>query len=203
MNIELSDGVVTLLVRHRIRKGGDQAYEAWLRQIVAKARTYPGHLGIDVVRGHSDGLALFTSVLRFASTEQLQVWLDSEDRRELVEQAQPLLADGDQTEINADREFWFTPVHVDAPTPPPRWKQACVTFLVILPLTFLVPLLWKPVFALWPWLGGYVPANVVITLTIVLAVVYVFMPRVTRLFSRWLQPRQETASVPAHLETRR
>ncbi|SEI22627.1 antibiotic biosynthesis monooxygenase [Pseudomonas asplenii] len=203
MNIELSEGVVTLLVRHRVKQGGEPAYEAWLREIVAKARSYPGHLGIDVVRGHSSGLALFTSVLRFASTEQLQVWLDSADRRELVDQARSLLADGDQTEINEDREFWFNPQQMDAPTPPPRWKQACVTFLVILPLTFLVPLLWKPVFALWPWLGGYVPANVVITLTIVLLVVYVFMPRMTRLFRRWLQTGQGTAPAPAHLETRR
>lgn len=98
MNIELTDGVVTLLVRHRIKQGQDQAYETWLRQIIAKARSYPGHLGIDVVRGHSGGLGLFTSVLRFASTEQLQHWLDSADRRELVQQAQHLLADGDQTE---------------------------------------------------------------------------------------------------------
>ncbi|SEC12434.1 hypothetical protein SAMN05216178_3538 [Pseudomonas saponiphila] len=189
MNIELTDGVVTLLVRHRIKQGQDQAYEIWLRQIIAKARSYPGHLGIDVVRGHSGGLGLFTSVLRFASTEQLQNWLDSADRRELVQQAQHLLADGDQTEINADREFWFTPQDGATPTPPPRWKQACVTFLVILPLSFLVPQLWKPVFAQLPWLGGYVPATVLITLSIVLLVVYVFMPRVTRLFSRWLQPR--------------
>ena len=189
MNIELTDGVVTLLVRHRIKQGQDQAYETWLRQIIAKARSYPGHLGIDVVRGHSGGLGLFTSVLRFASTEQLQHWLDSADRRELVQQAQHLLADGDQTEINADREFWFTPQDGGAPTPPPRWKQACVTFLVILPLSFLVPQLWKPLFAQLPWLGGYVPATVLITLSIVLLVVYVFMPRVTRLFRRWLQPR--------------
>ena len=189
MNIELTDGVVTLLVRHRIKHGQEQAYETWLRQIIAKARSYPGHLGIDVVRGHSGGLGLFTCVLRFASTEQLQHWLDSADRRELVQQAQHLLADGDQTEINADREFWFTPQDAAAPTPPPRWKQACVTFLVILPLSFLVPQLWKPVFAQLPWLGAYVPATVLITLSIVLLVVYVFMPRVTRLFRRWLQPR--------------
>lgn len=189
MNIEITDGVVTLLVRHRVKKGQDQAYETWLRQIIAKARSYPGHLGIDVVRGHSGGLGLFTSVLRFASTEQLQHWLDSTDRRQLVEQARHLLADGDQTEVNVEREFWFTPQDSSAPTPPPRWKQACVTFLVILPLSFLVPQLWKPLFAQLPWLGGYVQANVLITLSIVLLVVYVFMPRVTRLFSRWLQPR--------------
>jgi len=188
MNIEMADGVITLLVRHRISKGQDQHYEEWLRRIIATARSYPGHLGIDVMRGHSNGLALFTSVLRFASTEQLQVWLDSPDRRRLVEEATPMLADGDQLEINNDREFWFTPV--DASTaPPPRWKQACVTFMVILPLTFILPLLWHPVFTLVPWLGGYAPANVVITLSIVLLVVYVFMPRVTRWLSGWLQAR--------------
>lgn len=187
MNIERSDGVVTLLVRHRIKQGKDEEYESWLRRTIATARGYPGHLGIDVMRGHSLGLALFTSVLRFASTEQLQHWLDSDDRRRLVAEAQPLLADGDQTEINVDREFWFTPVAADAPQPP-RWKQACVTFLVILPLSLLVPLLWMPLFARVPWLGGYVQSNVLITLSIVLLVVYVFMPRVTRLFSKWLLP---------------
>ncbi|OLF54571.1 antibiotic biosynthesis monooxygenase [Pseudomonas chlororaphis] len=189
MNLELSDGVVTLLVRHRVKAGQDLAYEAWLRRIIATARGYPGHLGIDVVRGHSGGLALFTSVLRFASTEQLQQWLDSADRRELVAQAQPMLADGDRTEINADREFWFTPNEAGTAAPPPRWKQACVTFLVILPLSLLVPALWRPLFTWMPWFGGYLQANVLITLSIVLLVVYVFMPRVTRWFSRWLQPR--------------
>lgn len=187
MNIELSEGVVTLLVRHRVKQGGDEAYENWLRHIIAIARTYPGHLGIDVMRGQSQGLAQFTSVLRFATTEQLQYWLDSEDRRKLVEEARPLLADGDQTEVNADREFWFTPTDAAA-LPPPRWKQSCVTFLVILPLSFLVPMLFKPLFGWMPWLGGYVQSNVLITASIVLLVVYVFMPRVTRLFGKWLQP---------------
>jgi antibiotic biosynthesis monooxygenase (ABM) superfamily enzyme len=187
MNIDLADGIVTLLVRHRIKRGKEALYEEWLRTTIAKAREFPGHLGIDVMRGNSAGLAQFTMVLRWASTEQLQFWLASETRQALVLEAQPWLADGDQTEINADREFWFTPV--DAAAPPPRWKQACVTFLVILPLSFLVPMFWKLLFGVLPWLGGYVMGNVLITLSIVLLVVYVFMPRVTRWFSRWLQPR--------------
>ena len=184
----LADGVVTLLVRHRIKQGMEQQYEDWLRRTIAVARGYPGHLGIDVMRGENTGLAQFTCVLRFASTEQLQHWLDSDERKTLVCEVHPCLADGDQTEVNADREFWFTPLAADSPAPPPRWKQACVTFLVILPLSFLVPMLWQPLFGLWPWLGGYVAANVLITLSIVLLVVYIFMPRVTRLFSKWLQP---------------
>lgn len=188
MNIEMADGVVTLLVRHRISTGQAQRYEEWLRRVIGVARSYPGHLGIDVMRGNSEGLPLFTSVLRFASTEQLQAWLDSADRQRLVEEAAPMLADGDQLEINTDREFWFTPVEAGS-AQPPRWKQACVTFMVILPLSFLVPWLWGPVFKQVPWLGGYAPANTVITLSVVLLVVYVFMPRATRWLSGWLQAR--------------
>ncbi|MRK20487.1 antibiotic biosynthesis monooxygenase [Pseudomonas sp. JG-B] len=180
-----TDDIVTLLIRHQVKEGREQEYENWLRRIIGIAKGYPGHLGIDVVRDRKNGLHLFTCVLRFANTTQLQAWLESTDRRQLVEEVSHLLADGDQVEINPEREFWFTPASADAPQPP-RWKQACVTFLVILPLALLVPLLWQPLFRLQPWLGGYVASNVVITASIVLLVVYLFMPPVTRFFSGWL-----------------
>ncbi|BAN47131.1 antibiotic biosynthesis monooxygenase [Metapseudomonas resinovorans] len=183
-----TDDIVTLLIRHRVKHGSEQEYEGWLRRIIGIAKGYPGHLGIDVVRDKQDGLQQFTCVLRFASGDQLQAWLGSSERRDLVAEVSHLLADGDQVEINPEREFWFTPATTDA-TPPPRWKQACVTFLVILPLALAVPLLWQPVFKVVPWLGGYVPSNVVITASIVLLVVYLFMPPVTRFFAGWLNQR--------------
>ncbi|WP_160107357.1 antibiotic biosynthesis monooxygenase [Pseudomonas izuensis] len=185
MSIFDANEVATLVVRHRARQGSENAYEDWLRKTVNTAKGYEGHLGVDVFRSHQDGVHLFTSVLRFSCTEKLQAWLDSEDRRLLVAEVQDLLADGDQLEVSQGREFWFTPETAQA-SPPPRWKQACITFLVILPLSLIVPLCWGLLFARVPWLGGYVQSNVVITLTIVLLVVYVFMPPVTRLFAPWL-----------------
>ncbi|MCQ4327911.1 antibiotic biosynthesis monooxygenase [Stutzerimonas stutzeri] len=176
--------LVTLLVRHRVQPGRHSDYERWLRRTVSTAAGYPGHLGVDVIRSEADGSHLFTSVLRFASPAQLQTWLESDDRRQLITEVGPLLADGDVTEINRAREFWFNPT--DSDFVPPRWKQACITFMVILPLSLLVPSLWQPAFAALPWLGGYVASNVVITLSIVLLVVYLFMPRVTRWFAGWL-----------------
>jgi antibiotic biosynthesis monooxygenase (ABM) superfamily enzyme len=98
-----------------------------------------------------------------------------------------MLADGDQTEVNPLNEFWFSP-QAEASTPPPRWKQAVVTLLVILPHTLLVPLLWGPLLGLNSFLSSYVVATFLITLTIVLSVVYLFMPMATRLFAPWLSP---------------
>ncbi|MDG9923619.1 MULTISPECIES: antibiotic biosynthesis monooxygenase [unclassified Pseudomonas] len=185
MEAHNAEEVVTLLIRHRVRQGQDEAYEHWLRRIVKAAHGYPGHLGVDVIRSQEGGLQLFTSVLRFAGAAQLQHWLGSDERRQLLEEVSPLLDSDEDLELHPSREFWFTPTPVGN-RPPPRWKQACVTFAVILPLSLLVPLLWQPLFAALPWLGGHLASNVLITLTIVLLVVYLFMPRVTRWCAGWL-----------------
>ncbi|MFJ4196287.1 antibiotic biosynthesis monooxygenase [Pseudomonas sp. NPDC089534] len=181
-----TDEVVTLIIKHRVKAGFEQPYEAWLRNIVAVAGREEGHLGVDVMRSRQGGLALFTCVLRYCSTEAMQRWLDSPQRQALVEEAAPMLADGDQTEVNPVNEFWFAPL-ADAASPPPRWKQAVVTLLVILPHTLLVPLIWGPLLKLNAFLSNYVVATFLITLTIVLSVVYVCMPRATRLFAPWLE----------------
>jgi len=57
---------------------------------------------------------------------------------------------------------------------------------VILPHTLLVPLIWGPVLRLNAFLSSYAVATFLITLTIVLSVVYIFMPMATRLFASWL-----------------
>ncbi|WP_348748087.1 antibiotic biosynthesis monooxygenase [Pseudomonas rhodesiae] len=181
-----ADEVVTLVVKHRIKSGLEADYEAWLRRIVRIAGERPGHLGVDVVRGKQDGLALFTCVLRYRSTDDLQHWLESPQRTALIDEAAPMLADGDQTEIGAVNEFWFTPL-ADGSAPPPRWKQAVVSLCVILPLTLLVPIIWGPLLRLHPLLSNYVVSTFLVTVTIVVLVVYVMMPAATRLFAPWLE----------------
>lgn len=176
--------IVTLVIKHRVQAGAENQYETWLRRVVDIAAGYHGHLGVDVIRGKSGGLHLFTSVLRFSSTDAMQYWLNSEERRALVSEAAPLLADGDVTEVNSNSQFWFNPSEEIGQ--PPLWKQALLTFLVILPLTLLVPLAWAPVLGLHAVLSSYLVSNVLITMTIVLLVVYLLMPLATRLFAPWL-----------------
>jgi len=75
-----------------------------------------------------------------------------------------------------------------------------VTFLVILPLSMLVPLFWKPILGRLPALDAllsYLIGNVVITLSIVLLVVYLFMPWATRVFAPWLRAASTPPDVDA------
>ncbi|CRM41644.1 MULTISPECIES: antibiotic biosynthesis monooxygenase [Pseudomonas] len=180
------DEVVTLVVKHLIKQGQEANYEAWLRRIVRIAGERPGHLGVDVVRSRQNGLTLFTCVLRYRSTHDLQTWLDSAERNTLIAEASPMLADGDNTEIGAANEFWFSPL-ADSAAKPPRWKQAVVSLCVILPQTLLLPFIWGPILRLHPFLSNYVVSTFLVTLTIVLLVVYLLMPAATRLFAPWLE----------------
>ncbi|MBA2929917.1 antibiotic biosynthesis monooxygenase [Pseudomonas sp. CCUG 57209] len=180
------DEVVTLVVKHLIKQGQEANYEAWLRRIVRIAGERPGHLGVDVVRSKQNNLALFTCVLRYRSTDDLETWLDSPERKTLIVEASPMLADGDKTEIGAVNEFWFAPL-ADSAVKPPRWKQAVVSLFVILPQTLLLPFIWGPILRLHPFLSNYVVSTFLVTLTIVLLVVYLLMPAATRLFAPWLE----------------
>lgn len=186
MDVDTVNEAATLVVRHRVKAGHEPQYEAWLRRIIDTASRYAGHMGIDVFRSHSDGLPLFTCVLHFSCKLHLQSWLDSSDRQVLIAEVKPLLVDGDQIEVSSAREFWFVPDSEHRQ--PPRWKQACVTFLVIMPLSLIVPQLWQLIFKHITWLGSYPVGDVVITLSIVLLVVYFFMPMMTRWLAGWLNP---------------
>lgn len=174
----------TLVVRHQVHPQHEQRYETWLHQTIEAASQFPGHLGVGVGRErHGDALQ-FTSVLRFDEMQHLQEWLASSARQWLVSQAQGWLQDGDNTEVRLGKDFWFAPR--PAEQAPPRWKQVVVSFLVILPLSLLVPALWQPVFSVAPWLAGYLISNLLITLSIVVLVVYLFMPLATRMLDPWL-----------------
>ena len=177
--------VVTLVIHHRVKAGQLDTYEAWLRRAVAAAKEAHGHLGVNVVRPQQAGRGVFTTVVRFADAEQLQDWINSDRRRQLVEEVLPLLEDGDHPLVHADAEFWFTPPQPDVQKPP-QWKQAVLTFLVISPLTMIIPQLWHPIFLRFPVLGGFVPSNLLITFCIVVLVVFLIMPNVTRWFAGWL-----------------
>ncbi|SDI52263.1 antibiotic biosynthesis monooxygenase [Pseudomonas panipatensis] len=181
------NSVVTLVIHHKVRSEALPRYEAWLRRAVKEARKQPGHLGVNVIRPDGES-GMFTTVVRFADAGQLQAWIDSAERAALIEEVSPLLEEGDHPLVHADAEFWFTPER-GGRAQPPRWKQALLTYLVIAPLTMLIPKLWAPVFARYPLLGGMVPSNLLITLCIVLPVVFLIMPWVTRLCAGWLSAK--------------
>jgi len=174
----------TLLIEHQVKPGLQAEYEAWVKDISAVARQAAGYEGVNIVRPHPSNSS-YTILVRFASHESLRDWLGLDTRKQFLARAAPMLLQSENLEIQTGLEYWFTPSGGRQGHARP-YKQFLVTLSAIYPLTMAAPWLLGPVLR---WSGlPRLPAleGFVITAAIVFAMVYVVMPRYTRLVARWL-----------------
>lgn len=174
---------VTTVIRQRPQVDAVARYEQWLKEIIPVAQHFAGHQSVNVIRPHAASDA-YTIVLHFDSVANLRKWLDSEVRVRLVDKIRPFLRTEEDIDIKAGVEFWFTPPPGGKQAKP--YKQFLITLSVIFPLTIIVPWLLQPVFGWLPVLALPVIRHLVIAAAIVAIVVYVVMPRYTRLVAKWL-----------------
>jgi antibiotic biosynthesis monooxygenase (ABM) superfamily enzyme len=174
---------VTTVIRHRPLADAVGKYEDWLNEIALVAQQFAGHHGVNVIRPHGAG-DVYTIVLHFDTAEHLRKWLDSDVRLQLIRKIRPFLRSEESIDIKSGLEFWFTPPPGGKPAK--SYKQFLVTFSAILPLSILVPWLLRPLFASYPALALPLVSQFVIVAAIVGLMIYVVMPRYTRLVARWL-----------------
>jgi antibiotic biosynthesis monooxygenase (ABM) superfamily enzyme len=174
----------TLLIEHQVKPGLQTEYEAWVKDISAVARQAPGYEGVNIVRPHASHTS-YTILVRFTSRESLRDWLASDTRKQFLDRVTPMLLQSEDLEIQTGLEYWFTPSG-GKPVHAQPYKQFLVTLSAIYPLTLVTPLLVGP-FLHWAGIPR-LPAldGLVVTAVIVFMMVYVVMPRYTRLMARWL-----------------
>lgn len=179
------DAGATAVITHRVRDDKHPEYERWLEEIAPLSTAAPGHLDWHIVRPIPGLTATYTVVIRFDTRAHLQQWMESADRARLIAQVQPLLVSGDDFFIRSGLDFWFAPAQAKAKVPA-RWKQYLMTWSAIYPLVLGTS--WLAPYAL-QWLGipHHLPLTVLlVTAVVVFMMVYVVMPRYTRLLQRWL-----------------
>ena len=184
-NLSEADQSATVVISHHVKAGQEGHYEAWLGEIVPVAKTYPGHMGVQIIRPVAGATTKYTVVIRFDSRDHLLSWMESDDRKGLIEKVQPFLADDDRFSVLSGLDFWFTPEGAKAKLPT-RWKQFLVTWSAIYPLAVAIPLLLNLAMGQFGGLDNYYLRTLVVTFIIVLLMVYVIMPRYTKLVHRWL-----------------
>ena len=175
----------TVVITHQVRAGQESAYEKWLEAIGPICRAAPGHLDVQIIRPIRAVTTTYTVVLRFDTEEHLRQWMQSADRQQLIDMVRPSLAADDDYTIRSGLDFWFNPPGSSAKVPV-RWKQALLTWSAIYPLVLGVPTV------LIPFLRTIgVPDNrflmtLLVTGAVVALMVYIIMPRYTRLVRHWL-----------------
>jgi uncharacterized protein len=177
-------GGATAVIAHRVRDAQHADYERWLDQILPVVAQAPGYLDAQVirpVRGLTDG---YTVILRFDAEPHLRNWLTSPQRQQLIDTVRPILAHGDSYTLHSGIDYLFTP-QMAGQRVPVRWKQFLVTWSAILPMNLLLPIAFAPVVRYTGWHNRLLIATVVSAVAVFL-MVYVIMPRYTRLVRGWL-----------------
>lgn len=170
---------MTVTVARRVAPGKAAEFEKWLEGILRVAASFPGFLGGGALRPGRLGDD-WHIVYRFASPAQLERWESSPERAEWVARAEELMDEKGVQRVSG-LETWFSLPGRTAPAPP-RWKMALVTLLAIIPLVMLMNIFVLPHFSGWP----LVARTMVFSGLLTALMTWVVMPRMTRLFQRFL-----------------
>jgi len=180
-----ADEGATVVITHRVRDGQSPAYENWLEAIAPLCKASPGHLDWHIVRPVAGLTETYTVIIRFDTAEHLQQWMGSRARAQLIEQVHPLLVTGDDFFVSSGLDFWFTPAGAKTKVPV-RWKQYLVTWSAIYPLALFAPFMVTPLLRGVGAPDDRLLTTFAVTGTVVFMMVYVVMPRYTKLVKRWL-----------------
>lgn len=184
-SLSTNDGGATVVITHRIRAEKLAEYEDWLGEIAPLCKASPGHLDWHIVRPIKGVTETYTIIIRFDTTEHLKKWMSSSDRERLISKVQPLFTGVDEFYISSGLDFWFIPSGAKAKIPV-RWKQYLITWSAIYPLAFGVPYVVDPMLRPFGVSEIRPLTTLVVTAIVVFLMVYVVMPRYTRLVQRWL-----------------
>ena len=174
---------VTAVIQQTVKPEAVEQYEQWLKKVMPIAARFPGHRGVNVIHPAA-GTLQYTITIRFDSLAHAQDWFGSAARRQLLDEAAVFLEADETVETRSGLEFWFRPPAGQKPAR--RYKQFLLTLSVIYPLTMLVPAMLRRLFDLVLPGSNYFTEHFIASAAIVALMVYVIMPRYTRLMSRWL-----------------
>jgi uncharacterized protein len=179
-------GPVTAVVTRDVIPGRESDYDEWARRVVSASARYgaTGHTFLI-----SDPAAPTRRVLiaQFPDVDGVTAWDESEDRDQLVKEAEEF------SSLHLQRasglETWFALPHKRAIVPPPRWKQLMATLVGAYPLVVLMSAFVLPRLTAWPLLLR----SIVLPVVLLTLMTYAVMPVVTNVLRGWLYAASDEA----------
>jgi len=177
---------VSAVISTRVKPGQEDAFRAWERRIARAQAKSPGFQGYRFEPPIPGVQEDWVAILRFDSDANLQTWLQSPERRKLLDEADVFTADVHLRTVRTGFDHWF-PVGAEGASRAPAWKQNMLVILMLYPVVFL--------FGAWiatPILMGraHVPFWLTLFIGNVVSVTLLnwLVPWVSRRFTWWLQP---------------
>ena len=183
--INADDPPVTFSARWRVAPGRELEFEQVLDGMVREAATYIGHLGVNIFHPTSAAHSEFHIIVKFDALSNLRRWLDSGARLDWLEKAEPFELAPPAVQVLTGLETWFALPGHQPLLAPARYKMWLVSWLAVFPLVVVIRATLGPLFL------DHLPLAVqalILSGILVPLMTFVVMPRMTRVFSRWLYP---------------
>jgi len=128
---------VSAVISTRVKPGKEAEYLRWEHKIAAAQSKAPGLQGYRFEPAVPGVQEDFVAILRFDTQENLTRWLESPERKGLVEEAAPLTEEFHTRTAHTGFEQWFRDsTSPDAPRPA-VWKMDAIVLVLLYPIVFL------------------------------------------------------------------
>ncbi|WP_309399673.1 antibiotic biosynthesis monooxygenase [Cerasicoccus maritimus] len=175
---------VTVFVSRTAKPGKEAELEQWLREVRDASSKFPGFVtsrAIETEDGNTPGE--FEVVFTFDSAENFSAWCQSAEKKALYARVGDLVTEQKIRKVGG-LEPWL---NLPSPnlSPPPKWKMFVLAFLGVYPTLNLVFFFMMPFVRELPmWLRLLCTVPVISGL-----MTFAVMPLLSRLFHRWLYPK--------------
>lgn len=185
---QVADGGVTAIIPHKIRPGHLGQYLKLQREFDLAEKAFPGFQGYELLKPAGGVQDEWTALMEFDTKENLDRWLRSPERAQLVERLADCVENFDVKTVGSSFGSWFK-FNASEGGVAPNWKQAMAVLVGLYPLVMLITLLLSPLldddglpFYLTIFVGNAISVSL-LTWTI--------MPLVNRALGTWLDPRAD------------
>jgi antibiotic biosynthesis monooxygenase (ABM) superfamily enzyme len=178
---------VSVVISTRIKPGTEASFRVWACKIAAAQARYPGFLGYRLVAPIAGVQDDWLTILRFDSEPHLQSWLDSPERKALIDESEGFTEEWHARIARTGFDQWF---ERDGSAPPAAWKQNMVVLLVLYPLVFLLNA-WFQQPLLVGKLGLPYWAFLFINNAVSVVLLSLILPRVSEHLDWWLNPDEK------------
>lgn len=136
---------ITEVIITEVRPEKASFYKVWMAKIHEAEAKFPGFKGVYVQPPRESQGKTWITLLQFDTPENLDLWLHSAERADLLKESEVLIASLETHRVISSYSGWFSSMAKNEEVPP-VWKQTMIVLLVLFPIVML-EIRW-----LQPWL---------------------------------------------------
>lgn len=185
----LLSGVTEVLIT-RVAAEQEEGFRKWLAKIHQAEAKFPGFRGM-YVQSPNDGCGIhWITFLRFNSAENLDRWLASSDRAEILKELDPMITALESHRVISPYAGWFGSI-AKVGEIPSVWKETMLVLLVLFPIImlefkFLSPFTHGLNISLATFIGNAISVSLI---------AWPGMPLAIWFFAWWLSPRGDRTKI--------